>query len=146
MKGLVTVFGGSGFVGAQIVRALARQGLRVRVAVRNPGRAYRLPMLGDVGQIEIMQANIRMPASLSRALEGAEGCVNAVGVLYESGRQKFQSLHMMGAHNIAAAAAAAGASGLVHVPVEETFPLEQAQEAYERFAAGGKFGKIVICP
>ena len=63
MQGLVTVFGGSGFVGGQIVRALARKGSRVRVAVRQPGRGYRLRMLGDVGQIEVVQANIRMPAS-----------------------------------------------------------------------------------
>jgi len=115
MKGLVTVFGGSGFVGAQIVRALAKQGLRVRVAVRNPGRAYRLPMLGDVGQIEVMQANIRMPASVDRALAGAEGCVNAVGVLHEAGRQKFLSLHVMGARNIAAAAKAHGVGRFVQV-------------------------------
>ncbi len=57
MKGLATVFGGSGFVGAQIIRTLAKRGYRLRVAVRRPGRAYRLPMLGDVGQIEIVQAN-----------------------------------------------------------------------------------------
>ena len=97
MQGLVTVFGGSGFVGAQIVRALARRDHRVRVAVRRPGRGYRLPMLGDVGQIEIVQANIRDAASVGRALDGAEACVNAVAVLYQSGRQTFEDLHVAGA-------------------------------------------------
>ena len=90
MQGLVTVFGGSGFVGAQVVRALAKGGSRVRVAVRRPGHAYKMRMLGDVGQIDVVQANLRDVASIERALDGAEACVNAVAVLYESGRQKFQ--------------------------------------------------------
>jgi len=115
MKGLVTVFGGSGFVGSQIVRALARKGLRVRVAVRNPGRGYRLRMLGDVGQIEVVQANLRNPASVGRALDGAEAVVNCVAVLHEVGRQKFQTLHVMGAQTIAEAAAARGITNLVHI-------------------------------
>lgn len=115
MQGLVTVFGGSGFLGQQTVRALAKRGYRIRVAVRRPGMAYRLRMLGDVGQIEIVQANVRAPASVARALVGAQACVNLVGVLYEAGRQKFQSLHAMGARNIAEAAAAAGVSRLIQV-------------------------------
>ena len=94
MKDLATVFGGSGFVGSQVVRALARQGWRLRVAVRHPGHAYRLPMLGDVGQIEIVQANLRDRDSVTRALDGAQAAVNAVGVLYESGRQRFEALHV----------------------------------------------------
>jgi uncharacterized protein YbjT (DUF2867 family) len=115
MQGLVTVFGGSGFVGAQVVRALAKKGLRVRVAVRNPGRGYRLRMLGDVGQIEVVQANIRVPSSIDRALEGAQACVNLVAVMHERGRQKFQVLHGMGARNVAAGAAKAGVSRFVHI-------------------------------
>ena len=114
MQGLVTVFGGSGFLGQQIVRVLAKQGRRVRVAVRNPGRAYRLPMLGDVGQIEIVQANLRNADSVARALDGAEGAVNAVGGLYEAGRQRFD-LHDAGAQMIARAAAAEGVARLVHI-------------------------------
>ncbi len=115
MKGLVTVFGGSGFVGAQIVRALARRDHRVRVAVRRPGRGYRLPMLGDVGQIEIVQANVRDAASVGRALDGAEACVNAVAVLYQSGRQTFEDLHVAGARRIAEAARARGVERFVQI-------------------------------
>lgn len=115
MRGLVTVFGGSGFVGSQIVRALAKRGARVRVAVRNPGRGYRLRMLGDVGQIEVVQANIRDAASVARALDGAEACVNAVAVLYESGRQKFDALHVDGARAVAEAAKAAGIERFVQI-------------------------------
>lgn len=115
MQGLVTVFGGSGLVGGQVVRALAKAGYRVRVAVRQPNLAYRMRMLGDVGQIEVVQANVRVPSSVARALDGAEACVNLVGVLWESGRQKFQSIHAMGARNVAEAAAKAGVKRLVHV-------------------------------
>ena len=115
MKGLVTVFGGSGFVGAQVVRALAKRGARVRVAVRQPGRGYRLPMLGDVGQIEVVQANIRDEESIERALKGAEACVNAVAVLYESGRQRFDALHIEGAGAVARAAQARGIERFVQI-------------------------------
>lgn len=113
MRGLVTVFGGTGFIGRQVVRSLAKQGWRVRVAARNVGRGYRLRMLGDVGQIEVVQANLRNPASVERALDGAEACVNLVGILYESGRQGFQGLHYMGAKAVAEAAAARGITRLV---------------------------------
>jgi len=115
MQGLVTVFGGTGFVGRQVVRALARKGLRVRAAARQPGRGYRLRMLGDVGQIEVVQANIRDPASVARALEGAEACINLVGVLYEAGPQKFASVHAEGAGRVAQAARDAGVARMIQV-------------------------------
>lgn len=115
MRGLVTVFGGTGFVGRQVVRSLAKQGWRVRVAARNVGRGYRLRMLGDVGQIEVVQANIRDVASVDRALDGAEACVNLVGVLYESGRQGFATLHAEAAGAIAQAAAARGVTSFVQM-------------------------------
>jgi NADH dehydrogenase len=115
MHGLVTVFGGTGFLGRQVVRALAKRGMRIRVAARNPGAGYRLPLMGVVGQIEIVQANVRAPTSLLRALDGAEACINLVGVLYEHGRQRFQSVHAMGARNLAEAAARQGVQRLVHV-------------------------------
>ncbi|MEI9964863.1 MAG: complex I NDUFA9 subunit family protein [Caulobacteraceae bacterium] len=115
MQGLVTVFGGSGFIGRQVVRSLAKNGLRVRVACRAPNHAPELRMLGEVGQIEVMQANLRMPASVGRALDGAEACVNLVGVLFEQGRQRFQSLHAQGARVVAEAAAARGITRLVQM-------------------------------
>ena len=115
MRGLVTIFGGTGFVGRQVVRSLAKQGFRVRVAARNVGRGYRLRMLGDVGQIEVVQANLRNAASVARALDGAEACVNLVGILYESGRQGFQGLHYMGARTVAEAAVARGITRLVQM-------------------------------
>jgi uncharacterized protein YbjT (DUF2867 family) len=105
MQGLITVFGGSGFIGRQVVRQLAKRGYRVRIGVRRTNLAYRAPMLGEVGQIEIVQANLRVPSSVGRALDGAEGCVNLCGVLYETGRQRFQSLHAMGAETVARACA-----------------------------------------
>ena len=111
MQGLVTVFGGSGFIGTQVVRALAQPGsragaVRIRVAVRNLACAPRLRMLGDVGQIEVVQANVRNPPSIARALDGADAIINLVAVPYEKGRQRFQAVHVMGAQHIAEAAKA----------------------------------------
>src|SRR5580704_14835335 len=110
MQGLVTIFGGSGFVGSQIVRALARRGARIRVAVRRPWQAYRLRMLGDVGQIEIVQSNVRVPETIDAALEGAEGAIYAVGTLFESGKQDFAALQAEGPAHVAEAAVRAGAA------------------------------------
>jgi NADH dehydrogenase len=144
MQGLVTVFGGSGFVGAQVVRALAKTGARVRVAVRNPGRGYRLRMLGDVGQIEVVQANIREGASVARALEGAEGCVNAVAVLYQSGRQTFEALHVEGARLIAAMAAEAGVTSFVQISALGASA--SAASAYARTKAAGEAAVRAVLP
>lgn len=115
MQGLVTVFGGSGFVGTQVVRALAKRGLRVRVAVRRPNLAYRMRLMGDVGQIEVVQANVRNPASVARALDGAEAVVNLVAVFHENGRQRFQAVHVMGVRTIAEAAKARGIARFVQM-------------------------------
>jgi len=115
MQGLVTVFGGTGFIGRQVVRALARRGYRVRAAARNEGQGYRLRMLGDVGQIEVVQANLRNRASVERALDGAVACVNLVGVLYETGRQGFQATQVMGARTVAECAAAQGITRFVQM-------------------------------
>ena len=115
MQDLVTVFGGSGFVGSQVVRGLAKRGLRVRVAVRQPHLAHTMRLLGDVGQIEVVQANIRNPASIRRAVTGAQAVVNLVGLLYETGRNKFQSVHAMGAQNIAKAAKELGVTRFVQM-------------------------------
>ena len=112
---LVTVFGGSGFVGRHVVRALAMRGYRVRAAVRRPDLAGHLKPLGMVGQIQPVQANIRYPESIRAALAGSVGVVNLVGILDERGRQRFSAIHVDGAGDIAAAAAAAGVERLVHM-------------------------------
>lgn len=111
---LVTVFGGSGFLGRHVVRALARRGYRVRVAVRRPELAGFLQPLGFVGQIQVGQANVRFPDSVARAVEGAHAVVNLVGVLSSGGKQTYDAVHVAGAKAIAAAAAKAGVP-LVHV-------------------------------
>jgi uncharacterized protein YbjT (DUF2867 family) len=113
MRGLVTVFGGSGFIGSQTVRALAKQGWRIRVAVRRPWQAYRQRMLGDVGQIEVVQANVRIAETVERALVGAEAAVYAVGAAFESGRQLFSVVHAGGPKTAAEVAARAGVSQFV---------------------------------
>ncbi|RAK57074.1 complex I NDUFA9 subunit family protein [Phenylobacterium deserti] len=115
MQNLVTVFGGSGFIGTQVVRQLAKAGWRIRVAVRNPNLGYAMRLHGDVGQIDVIQANIRNEASVRRAVEGATAVVNLVGVLFEQGRQGFQAVHVMGARNVAEAARDAGVTQLIQM-------------------------------
>lgn len=100
---LVTVFGGSGFLGRHVVRALARRGHRVRVAVRRPNLAFFLQPLGTVGQIQPVQANLRYDSSIARAAAGSDAVVNCVGILAESGRQSFDEVQAEGARAVAAA-------------------------------------------
>jgi uncharacterized protein YbjT (DUF2867 family) len=112
---LVTVFGGSGFVGRHTVRALARDGWRIRAASRRPDLAGHLQPMGGVGQIMAVQANLRYPDSVARAVEGADAVVISVGILARSGRQTFEALHVDGPRAVAKAAQAAGVKRLVHV-------------------------------
>ena len=112
---LATVFGGSGFLGRHIVRALARKGWRIRVAVRRPDLAAFLTPLGGVGQIQPVQANVRFPGSIAAALEGASAAVNATGVKAESGAQTYAAVHVEGALALARAALSAGVATYVHV-------------------------------
>ncbi len=117
MDRLVTVFGASGFVGSQVVRALAQDGWRIRAAVRNPHleQAERLRIHGKVGQIQVLPANIRKPDSVHEMLTDAVAVVNLVGVLFERGRQRFQAVQAMGARNLAQAAADFGINHLVQI-------------------------------
>ncbi len=115
MNDLVVVFGGSGFIGKQVVRALARAGKRVRVAMRRPHLGHELPVMGDVGQIQLVQANVRFAESVVRAIEGADAAVNLVAVLHENGKQNFEALHVEAARGIAEAAARAGVVRLIHM-------------------------------
>ncbi len=112
---LATVFGGSGFVGRYTVRALARDGWRVRAAVRRPDLAGHLQPMGGVGQIAAVQANLRYPASVAASLEGAEVAINLVAILHKSGAQTFDAVHVDGARAVARAAKAAGVKRFIHV-------------------------------
>src|SRR5690348_10325071 len=111
---LVTVFGGSGFLGRHVVRALAKREYRIRVAVRRPELAGHLQPLGRVGQIHAVQANLRYGASVEAAMRDSLLAINLVGILTESGEQTFQAVQGAGAGTVAKAARAAGAR-LVHV-------------------------------
>jgi len=111
---LVTVFGGSGFLGRHVVRALAKRDYRIRVAVRRPELANFLQPLGRVGQIHAVQANLRHAASVENAARDSHVLINLVGVLAEGGRQRFDAVHAYGAEQIALAANAHGAR-MVHV-------------------------------
>ncbi len=109
------VFGGSGFVGRHVVRALAKRGWRIRVATRRPDLAFHLQPSGRVGQIHAIQANLRYPASVAAAVRGSDAVVNLVGILTESGRQRFDAVHAFGARIVARAAAEAGIGNFVHM-------------------------------
>lgn len=114
-SGLVTVFGGSGFIGAQAVRALAKKGWRIRVAVRNPVTANELQPLGDVGQIQLVRCDVTRPEDVALALKGADAAVNLVGALYEAPGRSFRKLHVDAAETIAKAARAAKIDRVVQV-------------------------------
>ena len=112
---LVTVIGGSGFVGRNIVRALAAQGYRVRSACRRPDLAGHLQPAGNVGQIQMVQANLRYPDSVNAVCQGSYAVINCVGILANSGRQTFNALQAHGAQVCARAARAAGAQSFVQI-------------------------------
>jgi len=111
----VTVFGGSGFVGRAIVRALAQEGFQIRVACRRIELAERIKTAGDVGQITLMRTNLRNPASVAAAIAGSQAVVNASGIAFQRGRQSYHTVHVVGARAIADAATAAGVQRLVHM-------------------------------
>lgn len=114
-KGLVTIFGGSGFIGNHVTQAIARLGYRVRVAVRRPDLAGEVRMFGAQGRVQPIQANLRNRDSVIRAVAGADIVVNLAGILHESGRQRFMAVHTIGARNVAEAAVAVGATSLIHM-------------------------------
>src|SRR6266851_4886407 len=111
---LVTVFGGSGFLGRHVVRALCKRDYRIRVAVRRPELAGHLQPLGKVGQIHAVQANLRYPASVEAAMRDSHAAINLVGILAESRAQTFDAVQGLGPGAVAKAAAAVGAR-MVHV-------------------------------
>lgn len=133
---LVTVFGGSGFIGRYVVQRLAHQGHRVRAAVRRPTLAEFLRTYGNVGQVVPVQANIRDDASVQAAVRGADAVVNLVGLLYESGKQRFDAVHAEGAARVARAAKAAGVKRFVQLSAIGADP--RATAAYARTKAAGE--------
>lgn len=143
-KGLVTVFGGSGFVGRYVVRALCRDGWRVRVALRRPHTAQDLKVMGSVGQVQLMQANIRFPESIARALDGAEAAVNLVAVLHEQGKQSFEALHVEGSASVAQAAAQAGITNFVQISAIGADP--DGQSDYARTKGHGELAVKAALP
>jgi uncharacterized protein YbjT (DUF2867 family) len=147
---LVTVFGGSGFLGRHVVRALANRGYRIRVAVRRPGLAGYLQPMGRVGQIHAVQANLRYVDSVAAALRDADIAVNLVGLMLEGGRQRFDALMADGAETVAKTATEVGAP-LVHVSSLAADP--DAPSCYARTKGEGEqrvraaaSGAIIVRP
>jgi uncharacterized protein YbjT (DUF2867 family) len=135
---LVTVFGGSGFVGRSVVRALCKRDYRVRVAVRRPELAGHLQPLGKVGQIHAVQANLRYPASVEAAMRDSHVAVNLVGILAEGGAQTFDAVQAAGAGAVAKAASAAGAR-MVHVSA-----IGADQNSLSRYACAKAAGEQAV--
>jgi uncharacterized protein YbjT (DUF2867 family) len=134
----VTVFGGSGFIGRYVVKRLAARGDVVRVAVRDPVAAAFLKTMGNVGQVVPMRVDIRDAAAVAEAVRGADVVINLVGILYESGRQRFDAVQGEGAERLAAAAKAAGVARFVHVSAIGADAA--AESGYARSKAAGEQG------
>ena len=148
---LITIIGGSGFVGRHIVRALARRGYRIRVACRRPDLAGHLQPLGNLGQIMAVQANVRYPASLAAACEGAFAVINLTGVLHSAGAQSFDAVHAFGAE--ASAKAAKAANARLFIQMSAIGADENSSADYARSKAAGEMraraafpGAIVLRP
>jgi uncharacterized protein YbjT (DUF2867 family) len=135
-RALITIYGGSGFIGRHVVSAIAKTEARMRVAVRRPELAGHLQPLGGVGQIQAVQANVRYPDSLLAAAEGADAVVNLVGILFPRGKQTFKAVQDEGARHVAEAARAGGARALVHVSAIGA--RSQSPSAYARTKAQGE--------
>jgi uncharacterized protein YbjT (DUF2867 family) len=140
---LVTVFGGSGFVGRHVVRALANRQYRIRVAVRRPDLTGHLQPLGRVGQIHAVQANLRYPASVEAAMRDSHVAINLVAILSQSGAQTFDAVQVKGAETVAKAAAAAGAR-MVHVSAIGAD--ENSTSHYARAKAAGEKAVLAALP
>ncbi len=144
MAGLVTIFGGSGFVGRHVARRMAQAGWRVRVAVRRPNEALQVRPFGTPGQVEPIACNIRDDASVAAALRGADAVVNCVGILNAVGKQSFEAVQAEGAGRIARLAAAAGVAHLVQM---SSIGADAASDsAYSRTKAAGEAAVLAAFP
>lgn len=144
MTKLVTIFGGSGFVGRYIARRLAKQGWRIRVAVRNPNEAMFVRPYGAVGQVEPVFCNIRDDASVAAVLQGADAVVNCVGVLTEAGKNTYSAVQSDGAERIARLAAAAGVARMVQISAIGANA--DAESEYAQTKAEGEAGVLAHMP
>jgi NADH dehydrogenase len=140
---LVTVFGGSGFLGRSVVRALAKRDYRIRVAVRRPELAGHLQPLGKVGQIHAVQANLRYPASVEAAMRDSHVAINLVGILAEGGAQSFDAVQRIGAGTVAKAASAVGAR-MVHISAIGADA--RSLSRYARAKAAGEQAVLSVAP
>jgi len=143
-KGLVTVFGANGFLGRFVLRALVKDGWRIRAAVRRPHTAQDLRVIGGVGQIQIVQANLRFQNSVRSALEGADAVINLVGIPYKKGKQTFGAVHEVGPKTIAKAANELGISNIVHLSALGAH--EDVDSAYLSSKARGEMALQSIVP
>jgi len=150
LETLVAVFGGSGFLGRHVVRALAKRGYRVRVAVRRPELAGYLQPMGRVGQVHAVQANLRYADSITAAVRDADVVVNLVGILFERGGQRFDAVMAAGAQSVARAAHA-GSAPLVHVSAigadaKSTSHYARAKAEGERLVLAEDDGAVIVRP
>jgi uncharacterized protein YbjT (DUF2867 family) len=148
---LITIVGGSGFVGRYVARALAQRGYRIRIACRRPDLAGHVQPLGNPGQVMPVQANVRYPASLAAACDGAFAVINLTGVLFSSGAQSFDAVHVFGAEACAKAAKAAKARLFIQMSALGASP--SSTSAYAKSKAEGETraranfpGAIVLRP
>ncbi|MEP2029389.1 MAG: complex I NDUFA9 subunit family protein [Paracoccaceae bacterium] len=144
MSKLVTIYGGSGFVGRYIARRMAKEGWRVRVAVRRPNEAIFVRPYGVVGQVEPVLCNIRDDASVASAMQGADAVVNCVGILAESGKNRFETVQAEGATRVARLASEQGISTLVHVSAIGAD--EESESEYACTKAEGEAGVLEHMP
>ncbi len=133
---LVTIFGGSGFLGRHVAHALARHGWRIRIATRRPDLAFHVQPSGRVGQIHAVQANLRYPESILPALQNADAVVNLVGILRERGAQTFEAVNHHGVGTVAEAAKAAGITNFTHISALGAAP--DALSLYAKSKAAGE--------
>lgn len=141
---LVTIFGGSGFLGRHVARELARRGWRIRIATRRPDLAFHTQPSGRVGQINAVQANLRYPESILPALQNADAVVNLVAILREQGGQSFDAVNHLGARAVAEAVKAAGIENFVHVSALGADPASPAR--YARSKAAGEAAVLENTP
>lgn len=144
MSKLVTIYGGSGFVGRYVAQRMAQQGWRVRVAVRRPNEAIFVRPYGVVGQVEPVLCNIRDDQSVAAAMHGADAVVNCVGILNQSGKNKFETVQAEGAERVARIAAEQGVERMVQVSAIGADA--ESDSAYSRTKAEGEAGVLAHMP